>query len=609
MILRLTRNQLSYFQSYKSYFIAIYLAFFAWPIGDMVSIASSQPILLKLATQGIDSSGASIALIWGYVATRLYLYPETLSVKRLFSRPIRPIYVIYGLYSVPMLLALILAWTDPSSISVGSSVHVTYLLEGIMQPAAVTASYLLGVGVLVVVAFTSYPLVLLSRRRALVKDREARGALLVIATAFSLISLTLIFAIALASFGYSILGTANFVSVLLIMAAVQAFGKPTFLKSFLGVVPSLESSPSAAHYDQMVLIHGPGDDKFAPIAKYVNEGLSQRERLIYFYNGDIASVTDGLSEHGIDVTRMMLKGSLRVSPLGTLYPKRGVLDDTPLQAVQELATEANTLGNEGLRVILDYDDTVIRPIGKFVQQLTDSRWTTPAHQLHVLMVFDSMAFRGEEASLAQLERQIRTLDLAETKNTFSKAVGMEHEDIAGKKLLLEYDPQGDYDAAFKSLLAENASNMERTVVFTRKESPLYSLARKQPGAKIFVLTSRVSYPKMESENLFLLPSYDGSLILDAVNKTIEAYAGSPFTIILDNISHFVLTIGPERTYSLIRQALELMISDKITAVFSINFLAHDPKTMSSFENLFDFEMMWEKGARNPVVRKKHTITS
>lgn len=109
---------------------------------------------------------------------------------------------------------------------------------------------------------------------------------------------------------------------------------------------------------------------------------------------------------------------------------------------------------------------------------------------------------------------------------------------------------------------------------------------------------------MESENLFLLPSYDTSLMLDALNKTIEAYAGSTYTIILDNISHFVFTIGPERTYSLVRQALELMISNKITAIFCMNSKAHDPKIMSTFENMFDIEILGETGKGTPEIRKK-----
>ncbi|TMI57976.1 hypothetical protein E6H18_03700 [Candidatus Bathyarchaeota archaeon] len=121
-----------------------------------------------------------------------------------------------------------------------------------------------------------------------------------------------------------------------------------------------------------------------------------------------------------------------------------------------------------------------------------------------------------------------------------------------------------------------------------------------------MLTPRVSYPKVESENLVLLPSYDTSLILDALNKTIEAYAESSFTIIFDSITHFIFTLGPDRTYSLVRQALELMISAKITAIFTMNSRAHDPKITSTFENMFDLEILDEQGRGVPEIRKKIT---
>jgi hypothetical protein len=609
MILFLVRNPLSYFQSYKNYFVAIYLVFLGFPTADLIVIASSQPDLMRLAVQSLATSGVSIAAIWGYVATKLYVYPETLSLRRLLSRPIRPIFIVYALYLLPMALAIIIAWADPSSVIVSSSTQVTYVLEGVTLSTALIGPLLLAAGFAVVVGFTSYPFAVLSRRRALIKDKDVRRALQIIASAFSIISITLISSLAVSSLGYSISGPANLLSVILIVVAVDAFRKPTFLKSFLGVVPSLESSPTAARYDQTVLIHGPGDEKFGPIAKYIIEGTNQRERIIYFNSGDIAHVTAGLSRQGVDVTRLQLKGALRIPPLGELYPTRGVIEETPLQLVQQLAVEAKTLGNDGLRVILDYDDFIVRPLQKFVQHLTDPRWTSPDHSLHVLMAFDSTAFQGEEASLAELEKKVRTVDLSESRDTFSETVGLSHEEISGRKLLLESDPQADYERVFKSIFGETSANFERTVVFTRRDSPIYSLALRHPGTKIFVLTSRVSYPKMQNENLFLLPTYDTSLLLDALNKTIEAYSGSSFTIIFDSISHFVFTLGPERTYSLVRQALELMISDKITAIFSMNSRAHDQKVLSTFENMFDLELIYEPGARNPEIRKKQTATN
>jgi hypothetical protein len=606
MILSLVRDPLSYFQSYKNYFVAIYLAFLSFPASDLVFIFSPDLSWMRFATLAFVTSGASIAILWGFVSTRLYLYPESLTLKRIFAKPFRPIFLIFAIYLVPMILGITVAWTVPSAILTDPSHQVTYVLETVMLPSAEIGPILLGIGAVLVTAFTFYPLAVLSRLRSKIKDKEVRQALMIIASAFGAISFSLLLSMAVSYAGYSIRGSANLLSVILIVVAVRAFRKPTFLKAFLGVVPSLESSPTASRYDQMILIHTAGDEKFGSFSKYIMDAASQRNRVIYFHQDDEAVIREGLSRQGIDVTRYTLKGSLRLLSMASIYPKRGMLDETALELVKELLLEAKTLGNEGLSVILDYDDFVVRPFQKFVQHLTDPAWTSPDHSLHVLMAFDSTVFRGEEASLAQLESQIRTLDLSESTDIFSSTVGLSHQEMAGKKLLLEFDPQSDHDRIFQSLLAESASHFERTVVFTRKGRPVYLLAQRQPGAKVFVLTSRVSYPKIENENLVLLPSYDTSLILDALNKTIEAYAGSSFTIVFDSITHFIFTLGPERTYSLVRQALELMISNKITAIFAMNSKAHDQKTIATFENMFDIEIINELGKGVPEIRKKVT---
>jgi len=606
MIVLLAKDPLSYFQSYKNYFVAIYLIYLAFPVGGLVLILTSVSTFQRLGLLGISTSGSLIAIIWGYVATKLYVYPETLSPKRFFSRPFRPIFLAYGLYLIPMIMALVDDWYG-DAIST-SPIKLGYPVDNVTLSSVAISSTLIVIGVALVTVFTAYPLAVLTRRRALVKDKEVRRSLEVIAIAFGAISSALVVGFGSLSFGLNILGPSNLVAVALIIVAVQAFRKPTFLKTFLGVVPSLETSPSAMHYDQMILIHGPEDDKFSPIAKYIIEGTNLHERVIYFHEGDVSLVSEGLSREGVDATKMMLKGALTIQSLGSAYPTRGEFGDTPLQVVQRLANEARTLGSEGLRVVMDYDYFAARPLRKFVEHLMDVRWTSPDHHLHVLMVLDSAVFRGEEASLAKLESRIRTVDMAESKDTFSQSVGMPREKITGRKLLLQFDPQGDLERIYKSLLAETASNFERIVVFTRKDSALYALARRQPGTKIFVLTSRVSYPKMESENLFLLPTYDTSLVLDALNRTIEAYSGTSFTIIFDNISHFIFTIGPDRTYSLVRQALELLITNEITAIFSMNSKAHDQKTVSTFENIFDMEINCEAG-KPPEITKRSAVVN
>ena len=126
---------------------------------------------------------------------------------------------------------------------------------------------------------------------------------------------------------------------------------------------------------------------------------------------------------------------------------------------------------------------------------------------------------------------------------------------------------------------------------------------------MLLLTTKVSKPSIEKENLVLLPAYDSSLILDSLDKTIETYAAAHFTVIFDDITHMIFMLGQERAYGLVRQALELMVSDKVTAIFLMNLKAHDHKMISIFESLFDIEIESRPEARVPEVRKKVSMAS
>src|SRR2546427_6995532 len=116
MILSLVRDPLSYFQSYKNYFLAIYLAFLSFPASDLIFIFSSDLSSMRLATQAFVTSGALIAIVWGFVSTRLYLYPEPFSLRRIISSPFRPIFFVYAIYLVPMIVGIVAGWAVPSAI-------------------------------------------------------------------------------------------------------------------------------------------------------------------------------------------------------------------------------------------------------------------------------------------------------------------------------------------------------------------------------------------------------------------------------------------------------------------------------------------------------------
>ncbi len=610
MVLFLIREPLSYFRPYKAYFGAIYAFFNAFPISQLVLIFYPETYLIRLTTQAFSASAAIIATLWGLLVTKLYFYPEKFSLRSALSNPLKPIHTAFLLYLVPMVTLIIMTVADPTSIDPSPSRQAFYVLDNTYSETVGLSPLLLTVAATLISAFTLYSFVVLSRLRSQLKDREVRGALRVIAGCFATIAIMLLFGYALSSFGYSLLGLVNLVGVILLVVAVTAFKRPTFLKAFLGLVPSLGPNPAVMRGDQIILIYGNDEAKITPIARFVNEGVNQQNRVLYFHSNDETTAREELSRNGVDVKHNLTKGDLRLPSIESLYQGENLLDEeAAIGQCQELANETKALGKNGLRIVIDYGDSTKRPYQKFVNHIADPRWATPDHYVQVMMTFANRAFENEKATLDLLKSKVPVIDLTESTNVFSRTVGLSHDEIAGRKILLEYDPLSGYEKILRTLATEAASNFERVILFTRKDSPIHSAMEDELGLKMFVLTSRVSYPKVESENVVLIPAFDSSLILDSMNKTIEAYAATPFTIIFDNISHQIFTLGTERAHSFVRQGLELMVSDRITGVFLLNYPAHDPKTVSMFENLFDLELVSRPGARIPEVRRKLSLTA
>ena len=607
MILLLARNRTSYFRPYRDYFVAIYGAFLVFPVRELLMMFRPERVVFQVSTHAEIGAGVAIALIWGYLATKLYLYPVEFTLHSAFIKPSRPVHFIFILYTVPCISTLLASFVLPRAIE-DTPVNATYLLSGVTSTAVGFSAEFLTIALSIVVAFVVYPFIVLVSLRSQLKDPEVRYALKVIALCFGIISGLILTQNALDTFGVSITGLANLVSVSLLVIVDRAFSRPSFLKAFLGVVPSIQSRYTSKRVGMKVLIYGKDEEKFGPIARFVSEGVNQGGLVVYFYRGDASEVGHALSHPGFNVRQHLMKRNLRLVPFSSLYQNEVLFDeDSALGYVAELAGEAMTLGKSSLRLVVDYGDYAQKPYRKFVSHLTDQRWTNPSHYAAALMTFSKSAFQGQESVLSFLKSEVGAIDLSDLVDSFSRTIGLSHSEIAGKKILLEYEPMSDYERTLRSVFAESSSNFERSVVFTRRDSPIYSFVYQQREAKIFVITSRVSYPRLEEENRVLLPAYDSSLFLDALNKTIQAYSGASYTIIFDSISHYIFTLGPERALSLVRQAMELIISDKVTAVFLLNMGAHDQKTISIFENLFDMELVCSTGARIPQVKKRLSL--
>ncbi len=606
MMIVLALNRRSYFRPYRKYFVFIYGAFLVFPVRELLMMFFPGPQILEYSTNAMTMGAGTIALAWGYLATKLYKYPKRFSLRSALHRPFKSIQFMFLLYILPIVVTVAASFLPGAMEPYGK--YANFVLSGQNSLVVGLSLWFLAIASTVVIAFVTYPLTVLVSLRSQLRDPEVRNALKIIASCFGIISALMLTLNALDTFGISITGIGNLVSVSLLIIADRAFTRPSFLKAFLGVVPPIDALSHNRREDIRILLYRKDDEKFNPIVKYVTEALNQGNMVAYFYRGEPASIWDALSRHGFDQRNFPATSNLQLLPFSTLY--RGETSgngEAALEIIGKLADEAMTLGRTSLRIVVDYGSYSYKPFDAFINHVSDPRWTNVGHYVGVLMTFSSTVFEGQGAALSLLKSKIDTEEISDLVDSFSRSIGFSHAEIAGKKILLEYEPASGYERILKSLLIESSSNFERAALFSRRDSPLYPVFTEQTGAKIFVLTSRVSYPRLEEGNRVLLPAYESALLLDALNKTIQAYAGASVIIIFDSISHNIFTLGQDKALSLVRQSLEMMISNKVTVVFLMNVAAHDQKTISTFESIFDLAVVCRGGARIPEVKRRLNV--
>ncbi len=178
---------------------------------------------------------------------------------------------------------------------------------------------------------------------------------------------------------------------------------------------------------------------------------------------------------------------------------------------------------------------------------------------------------------------------ASSEPTLNEQYGVTHDQLAGKKILLEVDPTISYHTALLSFASEVVGMEQQLVIFTSRNSALHTSLSDERVA-FFLLTPKTSSSKKISKSEVLVPISDLSILLDAFIKVTRTNNGKPVTILFDNLSDTILMCGFEKTYKFLRFLLETLSSPEITTLFIFNPTAHDSATSSSIRGLFHFRL-------------------
>jgi CheY-like chemotaxis protein len=150
---------------------------------------------------------------------------------------------------------------------------------------------------------------------------------------------------------------------------------------------------------------------------------------------------------------------------------------------------------------------------------------------------------------------------------FSRQLGINHSELLGRKILIEFDPSTDYEKCVSDFAVESTFHEETTVVLTGKATPIRKAI--EGHAHIAV--------KDDLRTKF------SSILIE--------YPERPLNIIFDSITSLVLTGNDDDSpgvnmFRFAENSLQILTQPDITALFLLNPSAHDSRAVSSVRGIF-----------------------
>jgi len=165
-------------------------------------------------------------------------------------------------------------------------------------------------------------------------------------------------------------------------------------------------------------------------------------------------------------------------------------------------------------------------------------------------------------------------------DAFSRHLGIAHKELFGNPVLVEFNPSERYERKIETYIHEVLANNEELAVFSRRGSRIITLLPTE-RVHVFYLSPILSRRNMISDYEVELPLYDLTHLLGEIRLA----AKRRYSILVDNLTDLVFSIGFEKAYMFTRNAVEFVASFGVPALFLIAE-GHKHEVKVAFENLF-----------------------
>lgn len=160
---------------------------------------------------------------------------------------------------------------------------------------------------------------------------------------------------------------------------------------------------------------------------------------------------------------------------------------------------------------------------------------------------------------------------------FSKQLGLEHNELKGKRVLLEFDPSTPYERFIRDFVIESVLNKEKVIVLTHKGSPIYGALKADKNIELLELTPITMLSAIMKDN-----------------------PESSLSLVYDSLTELSLSADAQAAYNFARNALELLTEPRVTAIFLLNPAAHEQREVSSLKGVFSNQVTFGKDGVNNV---------
>ena len=441
----------------------------------------------------------------------------------------------------------------------------------------------LAISAVLLAAFVTLPVLSFYNQSKRVQDPKASSSIRLISISWASFGLITFFQEAFtgayAGFVKSFVSLTDGVLFVLVAFALR---EPTLLSRIVTGGETIFQAVSSSMDEDTVVLYNTESDRRRLVERFIDDGKSTGKEVVFY-----------ATKSEVPMYKAILKGATaegrqhkdsRISIQSIDFGAGETIKDLELlPGVHRAKRELVDLG--GLNI--DQCNMIISKV-KTLDGLPG-----PARRPRIWALNVEEAQSGSLDVLRQANPNARVLPLAFQQDSFSRLLNTKHQSLSNSRILLEYDPTSNYEEAVQKFAREFQANVDPIAIFTSMGSPTYRQFRGQHNLRLFTFSTKTSTPSKVSEEHVLLPERDTSLLLDAVDKLLQANQGRLVGMVFDVFTDLILFQGFEKGYGVLSSVVEMSESESASSLVLINFAALDERSINGIRGLFRVQAKYD----------------